>query len=234
MSRAFGVRPWIGGVVLAALLMPLVAAAQTARSRTTPEPAGLPRIRIGANALLTAGTPETVVDAGLPRSDESSLTLFSTSNRIRAGFGLELHADLRITSRFAIEVAGSSIRTQLETTASEDFEEAASVIATAPLERYGVEAAGVWVVPVGQRVELFLRAGGGWLRESVQAGIIVADGSFASAGGGVCWWMRGARGHPRLGLEFGARAIVQRGGFEFTGSSQRVIPAATAGLVLGF
>jgi hypothetical protein len=213
----------------------LLAGGTTTASAQTPPPSGR-RIQIEAGVAWTGQAALGTVNANLTAPDGSKFVLFSTSNDIGPTVGPDLRLALPISHRLRAEVAGSWSRADLRSRISGDFEGATGLTSTLRISVFSVEGSAVWSLIRRGRLETFLRAGGGWMRELTADNVLSADGGIASGGAGVkYWWRERDRGFlNHFGLRAEARLVSRSGGLSF-GTNRRVItPGVTAGVMLGF
>jgi len=215
---------------LSACLDAAPAAAQAAAQR------GQSALEVGLNAVFFGPTTAGRADADLIRPDGRPTALFRTENRFDAGLSAEATLSASVSRRLALEVAGTLGRTRLRTGVTDDVEGAAEVAITAPVVTVSVEGHAVWAMRTGVRSVLFLRGGGGWLRELVDGGVLSADGAVGNIGVGMKYWWRARppRQLGRVGLRIEGRALMRSSGVSFGPRGIRIAPAASVGLVMRF
>jgi hypothetical protein len=197
--------------------------------------AGVWRGEIGVAALLTGALPLGSVPATLTRPDGGALVVFTTDNRLRPSRGLEVQASYRATPRLAVEAVSGWTAVDLESRVGNDLEGAAAATLSQAVSRFTVEGAVLWSVNTGERLSLFVRGSGGWMREVTRGVGLVADGGIGSAGVGVKYWWGGRSSRPgRVALRLEGRAVARSGGLLLGTDSLRIMPAAVAGLIVGF
>ena len=127
------------------------------------------------------------------------------------------------------EVSGTWGQADLRSQISGDFEGAAPITATNRLTVFTVEGSGIWYFRGRGRLEPFVRAGAGWMRQLTADEALAGDGTIANAGAGVkYWYFERDRGRlKRLGLRFEARAVGRFGGLEL-GTKDRLISPAVS------
>ncbi len=176
------------------------------------------------------------VNANLTAPDGSAFVLFSTSNDIGPGVGPELRLAIRVTRRLRAEVSGSWSHADLRSRISGDFEGASGVTSSLRISVFSVEGSALWSFLRRGKLEAFLRAGGGWMRELTSDNVLSADGVIASGGAGVkYWWRERDRGFlNHLGLRSEVRLVSRSGGLSLGTSRRLLTPGASAGVMIGF
>ncbi|HEX5215311.1 MAG TPA: hypothetical protein VFV98_07580 [Vicinamibacterales bacterium] len=163
----------------------------------------------------------------------STLTLFSTTNDLRPGYGLEMHLSKRVTPRFALEGSGTVTRATLRSKISLDFEDAADVEVTESLTRFTVTGAALWTLATRGQASYFIRGGAGWLRELVGDGALIEDGIVGDAGAGFKY-MKSGTGRRRVGFRVEGRLEMRHSGVTLGEDKLRMSPVIAGGLIIGF
>lgn len=225
-----GTAGWSRGLAALAAAVGLLQAVP-ARAQTA-APTGWHNIDITIAATGTGSSPLASMDVTLVAPNGSPYVFYRMSDRVTVGKGVELHLTLPLFGPVRVEASGSFSRSQLETATSGDVEGADAVTATSRLSRFTVEGSVLWLVKRGGRLQLFVRGGGGWMRELAANDVLKRDGGTASVGGGMIWWWRsqGLGPFKRLGLRAEARARGLRTGEWFGNHNIKVVPAVTAGV----
>lgn len=222
-------------IALAAVVAVLAVPA-SARAQSPAPPNPQTRFEFGIAGVHMGGMTLSSSDANLVRPDGTPLTLFQTVNRLSGATGVELAVAVRVAGRLGAEVSGDWTRTNLESAISGDFEGASPVTAKAAVARVTVEASAVWRLFSFGSADVFVRAGGGWLRDLASNNRVHEDGSVANAGIGMkYWWKQRPSGRfKRLGLRVDGRAFVRSKGISIGAGKTHVAPAVSAGALIGF
>ena len=207
----------------------LAASAQT----RAPRP---PRMEFSAAVLWTGSVSYGSRSANETRPDGSLLPLFSTTSKLSAGTGLEGRLAARLGGHVQAELTGTWSLADLQTTATGDFENAASTTSTLGVSVFTVEGAALWLFPRVGKLQPFVRGGGGWLRELTSDRALTGDGTVANAGAGVKYfWYERSRGFvKRFGLRSDLRLVWRSGGLSLGTKANLLAPAVTAGVIIGF
>ena len=163
----------------------------------------------------------------------TNLTLFSTKNDLRPGYGFEMHLSKRVTPRFALEGSGTITRATLRSQITADFEDAPDVEVTESLNRFTVTGAALWTLATRGRVSYFIRGSAGWLRELVGDGALIEDGIVGDAGGGFKY-MKSGTGRRRIGFRVEGRLEMRQSGVTLGEDKLRMSPVLSGGLIIGF
>jgi hypothetical protein len=198
----------------------------------TPQPSLWHRIDITIAAEGIGSSALASKDVTLVAPDGSPYLLYRTSDRLSAGKGVELHIGVPLFGHVRAEASGSFSRSQLRTSLSGDVEGADAVTATSRLSRFTVEGSAMWLIKDDGRLHLFVRGGGGWMRELAANDALSRDGGIASVGGGMIWWWRpqGLLIFKRFGLRAEAQATGRRSGMWFGNHDIKVAPVVTVGV----
>jgi hypothetical protein len=164
------------------------------------------------------------------------LVLFRTRNRLAPGAAIEVHLGRHVSNRIMIEASGAWHRAAFETEVTSDIEDADDATLTKSSSRFTVEGAVVWTMVSRERVSVFARGGGGWMRELTSGGALVEDGAVASLGVGMkYWWSQNPGGRiPRIGLRVEGRASLRSTAITLGDRAWRIAPVVAGGLVFGF
>jgi hypothetical protein len=233
LKRVLGARCWVLGAVLGAGCGVLGTA--TTASAQTREPG---RFEIGIGALWTGGSSLAPVGAAETTPDGTPFSLFTSQTRFESAPGVEGRLSMRVVRRLHVEATASYARPDLTTKVANDFEGAPATSITESLVQLKIE--GGVLVPlrrprIGARVEPFLTAGGGYLRELHEGQTIVATGQSYYAGGGLNYALkvRPAGRFDTIGLRLDARAAIRHGGISLDGATH-VAPLFAASLFVRF
>ena len=185
--------------------------------------------------VASGAAPAGDVNATLIDSNGNALSLFKTANRIAPGIGAELHVAVRVRPRLRIELSGAWRRADLESEVTSDFEDASAITVGQGMNQFTVEGSVVYGFARRGKIDPFLRAGAGWLREITADRALVENGLSANLGGGIKYWVRESRPglFGRLALRVEARLAVRHGGIAFGDAGVRLAPTLAAGLVIG-
>jgi hypothetical protein len=203
---------------------------------TAQQPSGQPRLQVAVGGTFVGVMPLRSGSADLVRPDGGQLPLFSTDVSLRPGPGVEVHLARQLGSRWAAELTGGWTATRIRTRISNDFEDVPASTLTERLSRFAVEASLVWSVSATADRSVFLRAGGGWMREVAGATGFADDGVIGNVGVGMkYWWSRSTPGRGRRwGVRLDGRAVLRARGIDLGADTVRVAPAAAADVLFGF
>lgn len=177
-----------------------------------------------ADAILLGGT------------GSSAVTLFRTENRMATGYGVELNLGLAIRKALWAEVGGGWTHAGLGTKITSDFEGAESETLSSPMSRFTLEGALLWYFRERGKTSWFVRAGGGWMRETAGGNTLTGDGVIGGGGAGVRhWWRTNGKGSvKRLGFRAEFRAGLRSGGISLGEGSLRFGVGGAGHVVFGF
>jgi hypothetical protein len=219
------------------LVVAVVAAAAAAPAAAQPPPSP-PRVQpreLTFGAIVSAPASLGTSSAALIRADGSPLELFRTRNRSGAWFGVEAMMTFPLTSRLAVEGAGSWSRGDLESRIEGDFEGATLVTATTPLSRFGVEGGALVSLVQRPRLAWFVRGSAGWMRELSSGNVIAENGVIGNVGTGVkYWWQPPAANRRAWGVRVEARAHARSNGVAVGEDKLRVAGVVFGGLIVGW
>jgi hypothetical protein len=219
-KRVLGAWCWLLGAVLGAGCGVLGAA--TTASAQTREPGRSGRFEVGVGVRWTGGSSLAPVSAAETTPGGTPFSLFTSRTSSESSAGVEGRLSARVTRWLHLEAAASYGRPDLTTKVTNDSEGAPSTSITESLVQLKIE--GGVLVPlrrprIGVRVEPFLTAGGGYLRELHEGQTIVATGQSYYAGGGLNYALkvRPGRRFDTIGLRLDARAAIRHGGISLDG-----------------
>jgi hypothetical protein len=219
------------GVVLASV--PAVADAQLA-GRQAPARRPSRGMEFGVGGLFGPGLPYGNAAAELVRPDGTPLTLFDTENRQGIEYGVTVHLAGPVRSRWFIEVNASASRATFETSVRNDFEGVEDLTISEPFYRFAAESGLGWNVHHGERLSVFLRGTGGWMRELAGEGAFGRNGAVANVGVGVKYWSaRRPPGRLRYGLRVEGHLAARWNGIALDTQTIHLAPVVTAGLIIG-
>ena len=200
------------------------------------QPPGPPRWQVAVGGAYVGAMPLGSESADLQRPDGSPLPLFQTDVSLRQGLGVEVHLTRQLGARSAAEVTGAWTSTRIRTRVSSDFENIPAATLTERLSRFAVEASVLWNFAATADRSVFLRAGGGWMREVAGSATFTDDGLIGNVGVGMkYWWSRSTPGQGRRwGVRLDGRAVLRARGVDLGAETVRVAPAAAADLLFGF
>jgi hypothetical protein len=225
------VRPWR---LMWCVVLGGVAANVAAAGAQQPSPQ--PRVQLAVGGVFTGPMPLGATSADLTRPDGSPLPLFETDVSLRPGPGAEAHLTRLLGTRWAAELSGTWTATTIRTRISSDFESVPATTLTERLSRFAVEGSLLWHLARTADRTVFLRAGGGWMREVAGSATFSDDGLVGSVGAGVRYWWRRSTpgGGRRWGVRLDGRAVLRARGVDLGAETVRVAPAAAADLLFGF
>ncbi len=187
------------------------------------------------DANMTSNTP-----SGSP------YPLFTASGEFEGAAGVEVRTGYRLTKRLAIEGGATFSRPGITYTIANDVESTGPF--TAPGETMSqlfVDASVVAYLSsrglAGGRLQPFVEAGGGFLRQFHQEGGVLSgyyatdSGQVYHVGGGARYSLRRTKSGSvtGCGLRFDARYYIRNGGFSFDGGATGTFVAG-GGLVIAF
>jgi hypothetical protein len=189
----------------------------------------------GGSAFGTQAATETRNQVGGDR-----YTLFETSTEVEAAGGLEARLTYWVTREIGAELGGAWSTPRLVTRISGDAEGAPDLSATVDVSQYVIDAAAVVrlrrLALAGGRVEPFLTAGVGYLRQVYDGNGLIETGTSYHAGGGALLWLQpiGRGWLKRVGARADARWTRHNGGLAFGENGHRTFGALGVGAVLQF
>jgi hypothetical protein len=186
-----------------------------------------PKVEVTFGGVASGAGSAGDVNAILIDSSGNAMSLFRTANRVAPGVGAELHVAVRVRPQWQLELSGSWLKADLESTITSDFEDADTLTASQGLNQFTVEGSAMYRFSRRGKVDPFLRIGGGWLREITSDRALVANGLSANLGGGIKYRL------GRVALRVEARLAVRHGGIAFGDAGTRLAPVVAAGLVIG-
>ena len=197
--------------------------------------AGRHPVQLSVGGLVFGETSFGSINAEYIANNGSRLVVFRTENALRPGFGLELHLGIGLTRAFEIEATGSWSRADLRSRVTDDVEGVASTVIKEPLNRFGLEGAGLWVFSRGGKVAWFARGSAGWMRDLTGNDSLVEDGFAGSVGGGMKYlWNQAGGGFRIAGFRVEGRVLAHKGGVRIGRDRVRWTPAAASSLIMGF
>jgi len=188
------------------------------------------RFEIGAAVTWTGGFDAGGVDALETRNsstDKTPFTLFETSSRVTDAPGVAARVGFFITPRLAVEAVVEYGRPMLETTISNDFEDATGTEASGRISSYVLGGSVLYHFGAARLVP-FVSAGAARLRQLDDAEISLVTATELHAGGGVKY---------RLSRHFGLRAdagVSSRDKSLAFEGKRRTVPVFAAGLAYRF
>ncbi len=224
-----------GGARPAALVATLLLAMSLLAGRAAAQSPGVSRFEAGVGGQLTGPVPMGVVPANLTAPDGSSVVLFRTTNRQRAGLGAQAFITTALTRRLAAEVLASYGRADLQTRVDQDREGAAATSLGEQLRRLDLEGAALWSFAARAHRSWFVRVGGGWTVELAGPSRAASTGAVADVGLGVkYWWRLRTRGlFSRLGVRIEGHAAGRWHAVSLGARRFHLAPVASGGLIVG-
>jgi hypothetical protein len=160
-----------------------------------------------------------------------------TTSRTGASFGVEARLGFRMSNRTRLEVAGGWSRVGFETEVSGDIEDAESIVASLPVNRFTAGGAVTFSLSSKPKRDIYAIAGASWMRElsEISATGVYDDGAIVDGGAGMkLWWRDRPSGRiKRLGLRVEGRVGVRTGGLALDDKSAHIVPAFIASLIIG-
>lgn len=221
--------------VMSGCLILATAAPVLAQTATAPSPRRPREFTVGGLFAGPASMGSSdAVELGGPGTP--SLTLFSTSNSLGVGGGVEASLGWRLRPALWVEVAGGLLKTTVRTHITDDFEGAADQTLSSGATRFSAEGALLWYLKDKGKTAWFVRGGGGFMREAVGDLSLADTGFIANGGFGVRhWWRMNGKGmFPRMGFRFEARGMLRAGGATLSSRSVTFGPAGAVALVFGY
>ena len=175
------------------------------------------RVEVSIGAGWFGGVTMTPLSVTETQADGTLRPVFDLSRQLTASAGIEARIGVRLSSRLDAEATGSFTRPQLQLTASNDVEGAASVTAAERLQEFTVGGAASWFLVrrdassgAMPRTMPFLIAGLAYARQLHQTSTLADGGTLAEAGGGVeqVLWSRAGR-LKSIGVRADVRARVR-------------------------
>ena len=197
--------------------------------------AGAHPVQLSVGGLVFGETSFASINAEYIANNGSRLVVFRTENALRPGFGLEVHLGIGLTRSFEVEATGSWSRADLRSRVTDDVEGVAAAVIKEPLNRFGLEGAGLWVFARGGKVAWFARGSAGWMRDLTGNDSLVEDGFAGSVGGGMKYlWNQSGGGFRIAGFRVEGRVLAHKGGVRIGPDRVRWTPAAAGSLIMGF
>jgi len=218
------------------LAFALVAASPQAWAQTPPAPSNDRPIEVAVQGSWVGPASFGSANQNYTRPAGSPYPVFEAESSLGSGFGVEANIGYPLAARLQAELTGGWSRSSLQTKIDDDVEDADDVTLTETLMRFSVEGAALWTFLTRDRSTVFLRGGGGWMRELAGSGALVEDGFVANAGVGMkYWWGTATPGQAkRIGLRVEGRLSIRSGGITLGEKSVRVAPIASGGLIFRF
>lgn len=174
--------------------------------------------------------------ASLIRPDGSPLVVFSATDRLAPGYGLESALGFQIKKGIWAEASGSWSQTELQTRVSNDVEGAEAMTLTESVMRFSVEGSALFYFHETAKTGIFARGGAGWMRELTGSSSLALDGVMGNGGVGVKHLVRDKPrgGFRRVGFRAEFRVNVRSTSLTPLAPAKRVAVAGAGGLVIGF
>lgn len=190
-------------VVLSAAIfaMPALAVGQTPQA---------PRTEVSGGLRAVAPVPFTAVDARETTVGGGTLTVFETRSTLGTAAGAHVRVGVRVTPAWWVESAIGIDSTTLSTEVTRDRDTGAITV-TEPITQYLFEVGAMRRLGRSRprRVEPFLGAGAGYLRQLHDGQTLVQSGWSGYAGGGLSYRLSGtAVSRNAVGLRFDIRAVL--------------------------
>lgn len=169
---------------------------------------------------------------------QSGATLFEAEASILGGPAVTGRFAWRFWRRLALEGGVDFSRAQLRSTVRSDVEPALNASLDTRFSQLAGEAGVTLPLPraamAGGRVIPFVTAGGGYLRQVYEDGVLLATGRLGYAGGGVrlpFGQPRPGRFFKRAGLRADARLVVRTGGIDVEEKARPFLTVTGGGFV---
>lgn len=219
----------LGGLLLP--VSPLAADAQVWVGAAGPRP-GSTEIAVGGGFNL--GKTYDTQDAHLtpnPSSGQGSFTLFTTDTKLRPAPSAQAYVAVHVTPALAVEGGFQFARPVLETTLSDDFEDAPDVTATTTITQYLFTGSLVYHFGrPGAKTTPFVAGGAGHVRDVHEGNGLIDTGIEYHGKAGVKLWF-GRR--QKAGLRVEGGVSIRDGGFTLD-DDRRVVPNASASFAYRF
>jgi hypothetical protein len=191
-------------------------------------------LAVGAVVVGTMSLGASTAD--LVQSNGGTLTLFRAESRLSVRPGAEIHIGAPLTSRWFAEATGTWTHGDVRTHVDSDIEGVAATTITTSLSRFSIEGSALFTLLGDDRRSLFIRGGGGWMRELAGGGTFSEDGVIGNAGAGIKYWTRArsAAGGRRYGLRVDGRVVLRAKQHALGADTLRIAPSASADLMVGF
>jgi hypothetical protein len=177
------------------------------------------------------------VDATESTSTGGVSTIFKTSTMLGSAVGFRLHAAFRVTHTLEIEGQTSFSKPSLESTVSNDIENAAPVVAAETIKQYVIGGGVLWYVPAKTpaRLKPFVAGQIAYLRQLHEGDTLAVTGHSYQLGGGIKYfvslqrksWIKGYGARGDIGVAARAKGV-------FFDNTTRFSPAVTASLFTRF
>lgn len=195
------------------------------------------RVELAAGVGIFGPMPFDAVNATQAAPGGTRRVLFVTESALGASAGVAVRAGVPLTRVVSVESTLSLNQTRLSTTVTGDVERAPTVTASEPVTQYLVEA-GVLFRPMAwrtPRLEPFITAGAGYLRQLNEGLTLVETGQSWYGGAGTHYWFRRrVTGRIRSsGLRFDLRVSVLDRGVALD-DGPHVVPAGGVSVFVRF
>jgi hypothetical protein len=191
-------------------------------------------VEVGISGLAGLPVSYGTTSADLTAPNGSPVVLFRAEKRQGPELGLRTHIAGPVRSRVFAEVAASISRANFETILTDDFENAATTVATLQLLRFDIDGGVGWNLWLTDRGSVFLIGGAGWVREVVDLGTLADNGTVVTAGAGMKYWR--ARRNPRqwrYGVRLDGRLAMRWNAVALDNTKIQLAPVFTVGLIFG-
>ncbi|HEX2454544.1 MAG TPA: hypothetical protein VHI99_12645 [Vicinamibacterales bacterium] len=170
-----------------------------------------------------------------PETGTGPLDLFSTSNTLASGIGLQGHLAGYVSKSIAIEGGVRITRPKLRIAITGDFENASDQVAEETITEYIFDGSLVWhlthaTFSKGKGVP-FISGGVGYIRDAHEGNQLIETGTEYHATGGIKYWFN--MKPRRLGLRAEGGVSFRDGGFAAE-DKNRTVPMAGVSLTYLF
>lgn len=194
------------------------------------------RVEVGGGVTWLGSASSGSIDATESTSTGGVSTIFKTSTMLASAVGFRLHAAFRVTRTLEIEGQTSFSKPSLESTISNDIENAASVVAAETIKHYVIGGGVLWYVPLRTaRLKPFVAGQIVYLRQLHEGDTLAVTGHSYQVGGGVKYfvtlqrksWIKGYGVRGDIGVAARVKGV-------FFDDATRLSPAVAASLFARF
>jgi hypothetical protein len=146
------------------------------------------RLQVTIGPAWIGGASMSALNVTETQADGSARTVFSVARELASAVGVEARIGVRVSPRLDVEATGSYARPQLQLTASNDVEGAATMTASETLQQFTVGGAVSWFLVrrhPAARTMPFVAGGVAYARQLHQPSTVADSGAIVDFGGGV-------------------------------------------------
>lgn len=195
------------------------------------------RVEVGGGVTWLGSASGESIDATESTSTGGLSTIFKTSTMLGSAVGFRLHAAFRVTHTLEIEGQTAFSKPSLESTVSNDIENAAPVVAAETIKQYVIGGGVLWYVPVRTPAHLkpFVAGQVAYLRQLHEGDTLAVTGHSYQLGGGIKYfvplqhssWFKGYGVRGDIGVAARAKGV-------FFDDATRFSPVVAASLFARF